>query len=205
MRLIRTALAATLLAAGAAQASPLFYAEDVAGDIKPDDLGHLPVFELGSGFNVVTGTMRMQTLADGTPLADLDPFRFTVAQGLRLGNVYLGTNFSDATGNTGAFEIIWTLFDGAHARSDSTCYALVGRLHCVAAPSGGDLFASRGFTDALYELRPTAFAQGVDASKPFGGSVSYTLAFEVHSVPEPASLALALGVLPLIARRRRAH
>lgn len=205
MRLIRAALAATLPAAGAAQASPLFYAEDVDGDIKPDGLGHLPMFELNSGFNIVTGTMRMQTRADGSALADLDPFRFTVTQGLRLGNVYLGTNFSDDTGNTGAFEMNWTLFDGARTQSTATCYALVGSLNCVAAPSGGDLFASRGFADTLYELLPIAFAQGIDAGKPYGGSLSYTLAFEVHTVPEPTSLALlcAAGVPALLAPRRR--
>lgn len=203
MRVFRTALAAALLCAAGAQASPLHYDEAVEGDIEPNGLGTLTDFTLTAGRHTFIGTMRLQTQADGEFLVDLDPFRIVLGAGTRLGQVAVRTAFSNDTGNTAVFETTWTLFNGLSDQYAETCFALHSSDSCAASPDGSELFAGRGFEDTLYTLMPNASAYGVTADQPWGGSFAYELTLDVNAVPEPGSLALALGALPLLARRRR--
>lgn len=200
---LRTALAAALLCAAGAQASPLHYDEAVEGDIEPNGLGTLTDFNLGTGRHTFVGTMRLQTQADGEFLVDLDPFRIVLGAGTQLGQVAVRTTFSNDTGNTDVFETTWTLFNGLFDQYAETCFALKSSENCAAAPGGSALFAGRGFEDTLYTLLPNAFARGVTEDQPWGGSFAYELTLDVNAVPEPGSLALTLGALSLLALRRR--
>lgn len=203
MRVFRTALAAALLCAAGAQASPLHYDEAVEGDIEPNGLGTLTDFNLTAGRHTFIGTMRLQTQADGDFLVDLDPFRIVLGAGTQLGQVAVKTVFSNDTGNTAVFETTWTLYNGLFDQYSETCFALHSSENCAASPAGSTLFAGRGFEDQLYNVIPNASAYGVTADQPWGGSFAYELTLDVNAVPEPGSLALALGALPLLALRRR--
>jgi hypothetical protein len=219
MRILRTGLAAGLLASLCSAASALDYREARHGDLPWE--GPLAELVFDYGTNTVTGRMQVIAEPDGTSAADMDPFKLVLPDGAALLRADVTFFYGDTTRNTGTFILEWDITVDS---TTSLCFSLEAPSEICPNSSrrrgGGTIFSGAAIAPFGLIVAPSVLAAAEDWSQTFGGRVSYTLTFEVGSppalaagalpitpVPEPATWALmALGIAATLgtrARRRR--
>lgn len=170
------------LAAVAAHAAPITYIEQVHGDL-PLFGDPLTTVALDVGLNTVTGTTAL-----GSAGFDFDSFAFTVAPGQRVES--LKVVLTDVSENLTA--ALWDVNAGGRGYNSGS------RLDTLDPASPGFDFLD----PAALPLGPGDYNISGAATVGIGAS-AYTFIFDVHAVPEPASLAALAGVAVLGLRRRR--
>lgn len=187
---MRTLLLTSLLGLAALSSAVSVWNEGVQGDLSGNHLSPT-VLTVSAGSNLISGVTE-----DG----DVDYFRISLAPGQAITGLRLesynstdpfgfigfqaGTQFSDDANNVAATDLLgWTLFGDTNVGTDIL-------------PGMATNFGAQGFTVPLTGPNYVFWVQQL------GPPTSYT--FNVQVVPEPGTMALALGVAGLLARRRRA-
>ncbi len=214
---VAAAAAVALLspAAPAAASVVYLYEESVSGDLGPATYngGTPPIFSLGAGISVLTGTLSAGYDAFGFFSTDTDAFRFVVQDGFELVGISSGYVATATRGGQSIYVLNFLQYGAAAADGEVAEYfrPVVGgngneALFDVAAP-----FSPLGH-------RPTPAQMSMQLGFPSDvGNTSYAyqyaLSFDVrraagNAVPEPGALALAAVALAAAAggsgvRRRR--